>query len=195
MILFLDIDTQKDFMLPGGALYVPGAEEIIPVIKRLTGFAGRNNIPLLSSVDAHEPDDPEFRDFPPHCVSNTPGQSKIPESLLDEYLVAGQAPADGASFTRHRQIIIEKTNLDLFSNPNTEIILKELNPGLIYLYGVATDYCVGIAAQGAMKRSFNVTLISDAIRGISKDNTEKIVTEIKVMGGMFISSEELLSRE
>ena len=32
--VFFDIDTQVDFMLPAGALYVPGAERMLPVIAK-----------------------------------------------------------------------------------------------------------------------------------------------------------------
>jgi hypothetical protein len=33
MILW-DVDTQNDFMLPGGKLYIRGAEETLPAMKR-----------------------------------------------------------------------------------------------------------------------------------------------------------------
>ena len=32
--VFFDIDTQIDFLYPAGALYVPGAERILPEIGR-----------------------------------------------------------------------------------------------------------------------------------------------------------------
>ena len=67
-IFFVDVDTQLDFMLSNGALYVPGAERMIPKLRRLFDFARKNEISILSSVDAHTPDDPEFSSFPPHCV-------------------------------------------------------------------------------------------------------------------------------
>src|SRR4051812_2424484 len=95
--LFVDVDTQTDFMLPGGKLYVPAAEQIIPNLKRLMAFAREHNVPVLSSVDAHVPDDPEFQQFPPHCVKGTPGQEKIPETLFAHHSVvqnsAGAIPA------------------------------------------------------------------------------------------------------
>jgi len=33
------VDAQKDFMLPGGKLYVPGAEKLLPNIRRLVDVA------------------------------------------------------------------------------------------------------------------------------------------------------------
>ena len=35
MKLYFDIDTQIDFMFPAGALYVPGAEKLLPRIAQL----------------------------------------------------------------------------------------------------------------------------------------------------------------
>ena len=34
--VFFDVDTQIDFMFPSGALYVPGAEQIVRVGRRNT---------------------------------------------------------------------------------------------------------------------------------------------------------------
>ena len=38
-VILWEVDTQADFMLPGGKLYVPGAEKLIPNIKRLADAA------------------------------------------------------------------------------------------------------------------------------------------------------------
>src|SRR5512137_1459018 len=81
-LFFMDVDTQRDFMLPDGALYVPGAERIIPRLRRLFDFARKHGITIVSSADAHTPKDPEFEQFPPHCVQGTAGQRKIDETLL-----------------------------------------------------------------------------------------------------------------
>src|SRR4051794_38432521 len=80
--VFVDVDTQFDFMDPRGRLYVPQAEAIVPALKRLFEVARRERIPVISSADNHSPDDAEFARFPPHCVRGTPGQQKIAETLL-----------------------------------------------------------------------------------------------------------------
>ena len=71
--LFLDVDTQLDFLYPAGALYVPGAEQIVPAIAALNRYAMSRGIPLLSTVDAHTEDDPEFKTWPAHCVAGSLG--------------------------------------------------------------------------------------------------------------------------
>ena len=74
--VFVDIDTQIDFLFPAGALYVPGAERILPAIAQLNHYAVEHSMPLISTADAHSENDPEFRTWPPHCVAGTAGQSK-----------------------------------------------------------------------------------------------------------------------
>lgn len=92
MRIFYDVDTQNDFMNKDGALYVPGAEEIKPNLKRLTDYAVKNNIPVLGSVDRHfgtkgyEAREKELQrnngPFPDHCMDETFGQRKIKETLI-----------------------------------------------------------------------------------------------------------------
>ncbi len=52
-VIFWDVDTQADFMLPGGRLYVPGAEKLIPNLKLLTDQARKNRVFLVSDACVH----------------------------------------------------------------------------------------------------------------------------------------------
>jgi nicotinamidase/pyrazinamidase len=52
----LDIDTQRDFMEPGGGLYVPGAETIVPAVRRILEAARDCGIPVVASLDSHSAD-------------------------------------------------------------------------------------------------------------------------------------------
>lgn len=53
--LFWDVDTPFDFMEPQGALYVPGAQDIIDKMSEVRRFALENGFPILSDVDWHRP--------------------------------------------------------------------------------------------------------------------------------------------
>jgi nicotinamidase/pyrazinamidase len=75
--VFFDIDTQVDFMLPHGALYVPGAEALIPNLVRLMSLARERDI-LVISPPTPTPDDPGCP-LAAHCVAGTPASGASPK--------------------------------------------------------------------------------------------------------------------
>src|SRR5690242_13030008 len=85
--VFIDVDTQLDFLCPAGALSAPGAEKIAPTLAALTRYAAAHDIKIVSTVDAHAENDPEFKIWKPHCVAGTAGQQKISSSLLEKRCV------------------------------------------------------------------------------------------------------------
>jgi nicotinamidase-related amidase len=48
--IFWEVDVQRDFMLPGGKLYVPGAENLLPNIRKLTDAARGNQVFLFRTA-------------------------------------------------------------------------------------------------------------------------------------------------
>jgi nicotinamidase/pyrazinamidase len=191
---FLDVDTQRDFMLKTGALYVPGAERIIPKLRRLFEFAKKNEITILSSVDAHTADDPEFQQFPPHCVQGSEGQRKLDETLLYRPLILPNKPMDRnllEAVRKHRQIIVEKQSLDMFGNPVSERLLRVLPPRAI-VFGVATEYCVKFACMGLRRLGIHTALVSDAIRALAPKTEKEALQEMSSAGLEFIALDTLL---
>ena len=150
--VFVDIDTQFDFMDPSGALYVPGAGKFTPKLKRLSQFAAKNDILIISSADTHKKKDPEFKQFPAHCLSGSRGQKKIRETLIGEHcFLPRKVFSRGELFKKvkgFRQVILEKDTYDVFVNPNLGRILKPFKA--VFIYGVALDYCVKYAVLGLL---------------------------------------------
>lgn len=193
-LFFADIDTQKDFMLPDGALYVPGAERLRPKLRRLFDFAAKNDIRVLSSVDAHVKDDPEFQQFSPHCIKGLPGQEKIQETLLKRPLVLENKVYDRNLFEdvkKYAQIIVEKQDLDLFSNPIAGRLLRVLPPRAV-VFGVATEYCVKLACLGLRERNIQTVLVTDAIAALSVKSEREALNEMRRAGVEFITLDLLL---
>jgi len=193
-IFFVDVDTQRDFMLSTGALSVPGAERIVPKLRRLFDFARKNDISVLSTMDAHIADDPEFRDFPPHCVQGTEGQRKLDETLLPRPLVFQARPVDRNlrdAVRKHQQIIVEKQSLDPFSNPVLERLLRVLPPHAI-VFGVATEYCVKLACLGIRRLGIPAAVVTDAIRALAPKTEKEALEEMRRAGVEFITLETLL---
>lgn len=189
--VFVDIDTQCDFIEPEGALYVSGAETLKPVFAKLFTYARAHHIPVIASADAHAIDDPEFKQFPPHCVKGTPGQQKVNETQLHQALVI---PNHKVSFdlNAHREVLIEKTVFDIFGNPNTESIFQHYLADEYIVFGVATDYCVCAAALGLRQRNFPVTLLSDAIAAVTQEGDTEAKQRMLDAGIVFKSTQEIL---
>lgn len=194
--IFWDVDTQRDFMLPGGKLYVPGAEKLIPNLKRLVDLAREGSVFLVSTVDAHTPNDPEFRDWPPHCVQGTPGQQKIPETLTDDFLVIPNDPDSRLpeNLREHKQIVVEKQTLDDFDNPNTERILKQLGPDVEHaVFGVVTEYCVRLSVMGMLERAYRVSVVTDAIETLREEDGRRTLAEFEARGARLVTTDEVLA--
>jgi nicotinamidase/pyrazinamidase len=202
--LLWEVDAQADFLLPEGKLYVPHAEEIIPNLNRLVETARQGRAFLISSADAHQPDDLELRKWPPHCLKGTPGAQLVPEARAANYLVVPNQPefAMPRDLGAYQQVILEKNTLDVFDNPNTEALLARLNaanspaldPGLdFFVFGVVTEYCVHRAADGLLRRGRRVNLVKDAIQSLDQKKGSEILNELKSRGARLISTEEALA--
>jgi nicotinamidase/pyrazinamidase len=191
-LVFLDSDTQVDFMLPEGSLYVPGAEEIIPNLERLMKYAREHEIPVISSADAHSPNDPSFSEWPPHCVVGTPGQKRIPQTLLPSPTVIPNRPGafrPPAKWTG--QFIVEKQQYDISTNVNFEAMLAALGPRRFVAFGVATDYCVRWSVMNLRKRGIPVDLVTDAIKAISEEGEREALKEMAAAGIRRVSAAEV----
>jgi nicotinamidase/pyrazinamidase len=189
--VFFDIDTQIDFMYPAGALYVPGAERIVPTVAKLNHYAAASGAALLSDMCAHSENDAEFRDWPPHCVVGTTGQLKPQSTMLEKRAVVPNQPAD-IRIEDAQQIILEKQELNLFTNPNLAKLLEILAADEYFVYGVVTEYCVSYAALGLLATGKPVTLITDAIRCLSDADAERTIRTFTSRGGALATSSEVL---
>jgi len=187
--VFVDVDTQIDFLYPAGALYVPGGERLVPAIARLNHYAAGHGIPLISTTDAHSENDPEFRDWPPHCVAGTTGQLKPAETLLARRSRLGFEP--GGSIETADQIVVEKQALDVFTNPNFGALLDRLQADRYVVYGVATDYCVRCALTGLLRTGKPVTLVTDAIAAVNPEAGADAVAGFIAAGGTLSTVREV----
>ena len=189
-LIFWDVDTQADFMLPDGKLYIPGAETIIPTLGELTSWAASHQVLVIADVDAHQPNEEEFRLYPPHCLVGTPGQKKIPETTLSpQFIIPNRPKAELPAVERYRQIVIEKQTIDVFTNPNIEAFLAWIGKPDIVLYGVVTEICVAFATRGLLDRGYQVTVVEDAIQHLDQEKGRAFLEEVRRRGGRVVSAD------
>jgi nicotinamidase/pyrazinamidase len=195
-IVFWEVDVQADFMLPGGNLYVPGAEKLIPNIKRLVDVAREGHVFLVSSGCRHVPNDPEFKTFPPHCIRGTEGARIIPEGLAVKFYTipndeSYKLPKD---LLNYQQVVLEKQTLDVFDNPQTSALVDRLGKDVEYVvFGVVTEFCVRLAAKGLLERSYKVSLVKDAIETLKEEEGRRTLAELKALGARLITTDEAIA--
>ena len=196
-IILWEVDTQADFMLPGGKLYVPGAERLLPNIRRLTDAARHGHVLLISHGCIHTPDDPEFQTFPPHCVEGTEGAKFVPEALTEKVAVvpnheSASLPDD---FSRFHQLHLHKQTLDIFESRHAHSLVDRLpRHAEIFVFGVVTEYCVRFAAKGLLERGRKVSVISDAIETLNPEESGKTLAELESLGARLVTTDQVLEQ-
>lgn len=194
---FWEVDVQADFMLSGGKLYVPGAEQLLPNIRKLTDAARRGEVFLVSHGCFHTPDDPEFKQFPPHCVKGSPGAEFVPEALTDNFVRVendskAKLPDD---LSKYQQIILEKQTLDIFESRHANALVERLyNTAEFVVYGVVTEYCVNYAAKGLLQRGRRVAIVKDAIATLAPEAGNRTLAELESLGATLVTTDEILHK-
>jgi nicotinamidase/pyrazinamidase len=137
----LIIDMVRGFLEPGHPLYCGDASRrLVPAIRSLAEHELSQGGHLLFACDNHDPDDLEFRLFPPHCIRGTEEAEVIAE-LRD-------LPGP----------VIGKTRYSAFHNTELDEQLKALRPDRLIIAGVCTDICVLYTAEDARNRDIEVAV-------------------------------------
>ena len=177
----LAIDVQNDFC-PGGALAVPGGDEVVPVINRLApGFRHvvltqdwhpRGHVSFASSHPGRKPFERiqvsygEQVLWPDHCVPGTPG-AELHRSLdtlrADLVVRKGNDPAIDSYSAFYENDHRTPTGLTG--------CLRERGGRRLFLAGLATDFCVQYSALDARREGFEVFVVEDGVRGIDLDGS------------------------
>jgi len=186
------VDLQNDFC-PGGALAVPGGDDIVTPINYLMP----NFDLVIATQDWHPLDHCSFADpdkgqepftkvfnqkqgemlalWPVHCVQNTPGAALHAD--LDRKRIEG-VWQKGVRYDREALSIFQEhahaTSLDEY--------LRDKKIKQVYVCGLAIDYCVKATALDAKRRGFDTYWIPECSRGITPDGVERASEELAKEG-------------
>jgi nicotinamidase/pyrazinamidase len=193
--VFWDADTQYDFLMPDGRLYVEGADQIIPAIDEIRAMALDHGCSIIASQDWHSTDNPEISDtpdyrdtFPPHCMAGTPGAQRIGylgRLPIDYVDLEPRNPGELEELVQGKQfhIVIRKEAISVFSNPNTVPLLESAAPERIIVFGFALDVCVADTLRGLARfPGIQLLLARDATRGLGIVPDEQVLDELQKMG-------------
>ena len=139
--VLLVVDMLKGFCEEGRPLYCgPGVTPIIPFIRKLIDGYNEREETVIFICDSHEPDDLEFRMFPPHCV-----RGSEEAEVIDELRGAAR-----------NEVVIPKQRYSGFFGTNLNEILAGLKPDLVEVVGVYTNICVLYTVEELRNRDYPV---------------------------------------
>jgi nicotinamidase/pyrazinamidase len=184
------VDMQNDFC-DGGALAVPGANAIIPLVNHL--IAAHDHVILTQ--DWHPPGHASFAGsspnaapfstvqfpygpqtlWPAHCVQGTPGAAfhRDLESTKAEMIVRKGFHAGIDSYSAFREN-------DRTTRTGLGGYLKERGFTRLVICGLALDYCVAWSALDARQAGFDVAVVVDATAAIDLDGSrQKMLSEMR----------------
>ncbi|MBE0535251.1 MAG: isochorismatase family protein [Phycisphaerae bacterium] len=178
--IFWDVDTQYDFLMPDGRLYVPGAEEVIETISGVRRFALEEGFSMVASVDWHTmadsevSEEPDYRTtFPAHCMAGSPGAQRVgylgerPMRYVPVEMITVRELA-GYFAEEPFHVVIRTNSVDVFDNPNTLAVLEIVRPEDVVVFGVALDVCVRNTVVGLLKwGKCRIHVVKNAVRGLN----------------------------
>ncbi|AMW32608.1 nicotinamidase/pyrazinamidase [Fervidobacterium changbaicum] len=166
MEALLIVDVQNDFAKPGGALYFPGAENVILPIVELVKEFKQKGLPIIYTRDWHEDNDYEFSIWGVHCLHDTKGSEIVDE--LKEALEGYDKVYE-----------IKKSRYSAFYGTNLENLLKDLSIKKVHVGGLVTHICVLFTVEELRNRGIETIVYSNCVNSFDKDMHNFALREMK----------------
>ena len=183
-VALLVVDVQNDFADPGGGLYVPDGEQVVPVVAAEVHVAWESGSPVFYTQDWHPADTPHFAKdggtWPVHCVQHTRGAEFHPDIIDDPRIVV---VSKGMG---------DEDNYSAFDGTNLAALLRERGIEEVWVGGLATDYCVKNTVLDAVREGFKVRAVEDAMRPVNlqPDDGAHAIDEMCRAGAKVILKDE-----
>ena len=197
------VDVQYDF-LPGGSLAVAGGDEIVPLINTLA----KHFTNVIFTQDWHPADHISFASqhagkaafetielpygsqvlWPDHCIWNSHGA----DLSADLDIPHGQLTIR-KGYNRQIDSYSGFQEADRKTLTGLAGYLNERDIGILYVVGLATDFCVGWTAIDAAAGGFDVTVIEDATRAIDNAGSlDRAWADMEAAGVVRVMSKDIL---
>ena len=192
--VFVDLCTQQDYLAPGGARPAHNSHLVLPKLKHLMAFARWARVPLLSCVDARRPNDVRGLSCA-DCVLGTPGQEKVPFSLLPDRVTVNSDNCLCISLSileEHQQAILAKEHRDPFTNPKFDRLLTELPVRRFVVFGISLESTVRLVALGLLLRHRRVAVVYDACGWWNAEDGTMSMRQLAAKGCELLTTQQLV---
>lgn len=178
-------DLQVDFC-PGGALGVPGGDEIIQTVNDYVRFFYSRRLPIIATRDWHPPNHCSFQEqggpWPVHCLQTSRGAQFHPDLIVPPGTTIVSKATDP-----------KKEAYSAFEGTTLEERLRDMSAETLYVSGLATDYCVKQTVLDACRLGFRVVVLEDAVRGIdaTPGDCKRAIGDMRAAGAIFAKARDL----
>ncbi|MFP4140477.1 MAG: isochorismatase family protein [Planctomycetota bacterium] len=195
--ILLDIETQRDFFLPGGRCYTKQAGKARARIYDLFAWVRAEDVPVISTVLRVRPGELGPLCRKPHCIDGTEGEQKVPRTILRSHVDFGlrnstDLPED--ILETHQQVIFEKRNTDLFAHARAERLITELGPRKWIICGAGLAQGIFEAAVGLRSRGHDVQLASDAVAHLKDAQAEMAIRRMIAKDVEIVQTDEIIAQ-
>jgi len=190
--LLIDVDTQKDFLLPTGRACVRNQAEVLTKIRRVMAWARSEKVPVISTAEVY-PNNNGYSAIS-YCLDGTDGQKKVPCTLLNDRV---SFPADNINalpadvLLAYRQVILHKRCINPFNEPRIERLLSEIETDEFILIGAGTEDAVRATALGLLHRGKKVSIIVDALGWRNKRKARLALRVMKARGARLVETRDI----
>jgi len=191
--LLVDICIQRDFLDTGAILQVANRSSLLPNLEKIFTWVQEQFLPVFSSVESHRPTEP-LKGFPLHCIDGTPGQQKLPLSLLSPRIIVETdncLSLPPGLRQNYRQLIFRKRAREVLSNPKADRFLTQLEADEFIIFGVGLERAIRCLALAMIARHKNVTVISDACGYWSSGDADLALRQLEAKGIRLVTTSEL----
>lgn len=195
--VLIDICTQRDYLDSGAILQVANHDKFLPRLREVFLWAKNSSIPIVSIVESHRPTEP-YNGFPLHCIDGTPGQEKLPFTLLNPWTIVENdnylsLPPDLQK--NYRQLIFRKRTREILSNPKTDRFLTSCDAAEFIVVGVGLERSIKTLVLGLLARHKQVTVVSDACGCWSVPDADLSCRQLAAKGTKMITAAELVASQ
>lgn len=191
--IFVDIDSQRDFLTDDGAYPVIERKILMRNLRRIFAMARSFHIPVVSSLNTHRQRD-WCAGLPIHCLEGSRGQSKVNFTLLRNHtLVDANNTLDlpPGLISNFRQIILRKRTPDFLENPKADRLFTTLTPERFVMFGVGMDLSIKKLALSLIARGKQVAFVPSCCGYWNETDADLARRLIVAKGGLEMTLEEL----
>ena len=166
--VLLVVDMLEGFLRPQYKLYCgKQAEEIIPFVKSKVEEYAKSGELVIFIADNHDPDDLEFKRFPPHCIKGT----KEAEVIDEQKGIAKP------------EVLVPKRRFSGFFETNLDQILAQEKPELVEVVGICTNICVLYTVEELANRDYKIRVYKNGVASFDQQAHEWALKQMESVLG------------